>query len=76
MNQACVLFGLTPEEALRGATLNAARALGRCERMGTLTTGKRADFLLWDVAHPAEIVCSLGTKILHERVFRGKVENV
>ena len=28
MNMACVLFGLTPEEALRGVTANAARALG------------------------------------------------
>ena len=76
MNQACVLFGLTPEEALRGATVHAAQALGRGARLGTLTPGKRADFLLWDVAHPAEIVCSLGTNPLVERVVRGKVSHV
>ena len=28
MNMACTLFGLTPEEALAGMTLNAAQALG------------------------------------------------
>ena len=76
MNQSCVLFGLSPEEALRGATAHAAQALGRGAQLGTLTPGKRADFLLWDVAHPAEIVCSLGTNPLVERVVRGKETHV
>jgi imidazolonepropionase len=76
MNLACVLYGLTPEEALVGATREAARALGRSERMGTLTVGKQANFLVWDVDHPAEIVCQLGVNRLHSRVFRGTVENV
>ncbi|MDB5306426.1 MAG: hutI [Gemmataceae bacterium] len=72
LNQACVLFGLTPEEALAGATRAAARALGRADRIGTLAPGKRADFLVWDVAHPAEIVCLLGVNPLRRRVFRGR----
>ena len=38
MNMACVLFGLTPEEALLGVTANAARALGLKDR-GTHRTG-------------------------------------
>jgi imidazolonepropionase len=73
MNQACVLFGLTPAEALAGATREAARALGRGGRLGTLSVGKRADFLVWDVDHPAEIVCGLGVNPLARRVFRGQV---
>jgi imidazolonepropionase len=73
MNLACVLFGLAPEEALAGVTREAARALGRADRLGTLRAGKRADFLIWDVTHPAEIVCSLGISPLAERVFRGQV---
>jgi imidazolonepropionase len=76
MNMACVLFGLTPEEALAGATREGARALGRADRLGTLTAGKQADFLVWQVEHPAEIVCQLGVNPLRERVFRGKVANV
>lgn len=75
MNMACVLFGLTPEEALAGATREAARALGRADRLGTLAAGKQADFLIWDVDHPAEIVCRLGVNPLRERVFRGKMAN-
>jgi imidazolonepropionase len=73
MNMACVLFGVSPAEALAGATREAARALGRGDRLGTLAVGKRADFLVWDVAHPAEIVCSLGTNPLAARVNRGRV---
>lgn len=73
MNMACVLFGLTLEEALAGVTREAAKALGRADRLGTLTEGKAADFLVWDVNHPAEIVCQLGINPLRERVYRGQV---
>jgi imidazolonepropionase len=48
MNMACTLFRLTPTEALRGATVNAARALGLADR-GRLAPGQRADLVLWDV---------------------------
>jgi imidazolonepropionase len=59
MNMACVLFGLTPEEALRGVTANAARALGLADR-GRLVPGLRADLVLWDGEGPADLVYSIG----------------
>jgi imidazolonepropionase len=59
MNMACTLFRMTPEEALRGATVNAARALGLTDR-GTLEIGKRADFVVWDIGHPAELCYWIG----------------
>jgi len=71
MNMACVLFGLTPYEALAGATRFAARALGRAATHGTLSVGKQADLLIWDIDHPAEIVCSLGVNRIVSRIFRG-----
>lgn len=55
MNMACTLFGLTPEEALAGATVHAARALGAAAGRGTLEPGKRADFVVWDAETPAEL---------------------
>jgi imidazolonepropionase len=73
MNMACVLFGLSPEESLAGATHHAGQALGRVDRTGTLEPGKVADFVVWDAEHPAEIVCSLGINKVHQRVFRGEV---
>ncbi|MEM7359637.1 MAG: imidazolonepropionase [Pseudomonadota bacterium] len=54
MNQTCVLFGLTPEEALRGATQHAAQALGISSK-GQIIAGMDADLLLWDIQHPAEL---------------------
>jgi imidazolonepropionase len=54
LNMACILFGLTPEEALAGVTRHAARALGLDDR-GTLAVGKRADLALWGIHGPAEL---------------------
>lgn len=73
MNLATVLFRMSPEESLAGATREAARALGRADSIGTLKVGKRADFVVWDVEHPAEIVCAVGVNRVHQRVLRGEV---
>lgn len=59
MQLACTLFRMTPEEALRGATVNAARALGMDDR-GVLRPGMRADFVHWNVRQPAELCYWLG----------------
>jgi imidazolonepropionase len=59
MSLACTHFRLTPEEALRGATGHAARALGLHDR-GVLRVGLRADFALWNVRRPAELCYWLG----------------
>ena len=59
MALACAQFRLTPEEALRGTTVNAARALGLHDR-GTLRIGQRADLVLWDAHDPAELCYWLG----------------
>lgn len=59
MSLACTLFRLTPEEALRGATQHAARALGLDDR-GVLANGMRADLALWPLRHPAELCYWLG----------------
>ena len=60
LNMACTLFGLTPEEALAGATRNAARALGLQDEIGTIEVGKRADLALWRIERPAELAYNLG----------------
>ena len=59
LNMACTLFRLTPEEALRGVTVHAARALGLNDR-GQLVAGQRADFCVWDVTHPNELAYWFG----------------
>jgi len=59
LNMACTLFRLTPVEALAGATVHAARALGLPDR-GTLVAGQRADIALWDVDSPADLAYRVG----------------
>ena len=59
MHLATVLFGLTAEEALLGATREAARALGLADR-GTLALGQRADFTVWDLPSPEHLVYYMG----------------
>lgn len=70
LNMAAVLFGLTPEEALRAVTQQAARALGMEKTHGTLTVGKVADFVVWDVGDVAELVYFIGMNPVIE-VIRG-----
>ncbi len=59
LNMACTLFRMTPEEALRGVTVNAARALGLPDR-GRLAPRLRADFAVWDAEHPRELAYRFG----------------
>lgn len=60
MNMACTLWRLTPQEALAGCTINAARALGIDGEAGTLEVGKRADLALWEIARPADLAYAIG----------------
>ena len=67
---ACTLFRLTPEEALRGVTVNAAKALGLADR-GTLAVGQRADLALWNVRAPAELCYWIGGGNVLRKIFLG-----
>jgi len=72
MNMACVLFGLTPEEALSGVTRNAARALGLTDR-GMIAPGLKADIALWDAERPGELAYPLGFNPLAAVIRNGEV---
>jgi imidazolonepropionase len=60
MNLACYLFRLTPEEALRGFTVNAARALGLASTAGRIAVGRAADLAVWDTDDPRGIAYAIG----------------
>ncbi len=73
MNMACTLFGLTPEEAIAGMTVNAARALGLASQVGSIAAGKAADLAVWRIAEPAELGYWVG--LMPERRIYGGMDS-
>ena len=71
LNMACTLFRLTPEEALRGVTVHAAKALGMAHSHGRLAAGLRADFVAWDVGHPNELSYWFGHNPCQQVIYAG-----
>ncbi len=70
-NMACTLFRLTPEQALRGITAHAARALGLPDR-GTLAVGQRADLVVWHARRPAELCYWIAGQLVREVIVGGE----
>ncbi|MEO7178780.1 MAG: imidazolonepropionase [Allosphingosinicella sp.] len=71
LSMACTLFGLTPEEALAGMTIHAAKALGLEKEVGTVSTGKAADLCVWRVSRPAELAYWIGLPGPERRIVAG-----
>ena len=72
MNMACTLFNLTPEEAIAGMTINAARALGLAHLVGSIAAGKQADLCVWRIETLAELGYWIGLPGPERRIFGGK----
>ena len=75
MNMAATLFRMTPDEALRGVTINAAKALGLADQTGSIAVGKRADLAVWDVKSPAELTYRIGFNSLKLSIFGGIIRD-
>ena len=71
MNMACTLFGLTPEEAVAGMTINAARALGIAREAGSIAPGKAADLCVWQIETLAELGYWVGLPGPERRIYGG-----
>ena len=71
LNMACTLFGLTPEEAIAGMTVNAALALGRDKDIGTIAPGKAADLCVWNIESLSELGYWIGLPGPERRIYAG-----
>ena len=71
MNMACTLFGLTPEEAIAGMTVNAARALGLAYLIGSVAAGKQADLCAWRIESLSELGYWVGLPGPERKIFGG-----
>ncbi len=67
--QLMVNAGLTPLQALRGATINGARFLGQTARHGTIATGHAADLVILD-RNPLQDISA--TRSIRGVVLRGR----
>jgi imidazolonepropionase len=68
---ACFSMGLTFEEALVGATINAAYALDRHDRVGSLEPGKQMDAVVVD--GPAIDLIRVGADVIRAVIKKGRV---
>lgn len=68
-----LLYGITAEEAITAATLNAAAAIDLEALVGSLETGKQTDCLIFDVPHYGHLFYNLGINRLETVVKKGKV---
>ncbi|MCF6248834.1 MAG: imidazolonepropionase [Desulfobacula sp.] len=73
LNMACMLFNLTCEEALLGATINGAKALGLDKQKGSIETGKDADLVVWDIDLPADLCYLSGLSPVDLLMVGGKI---
>jgi imidazolonepropionase len=73
MHLACYLFKLTPEEALKGFTVNGARALGLSDTAGRIAVGRAADLAVWDTDDPRGIAYAIGGAVCLGVVKNGKI---
>ena len=73
MTVACLELGLTPDEALSAVTINAARALGLEEEIGSLEPGKSADLVIWRVPTSTQIPYWPAADLVRTVIKRGRV---
>lgn len=72
MTIACTQLRMTPAEALTAATLNAAFAIGRGDAAGSITPGKQADMVVWDVPDYRHIPYHYGVNLVQDVFKNGR----
>jgi imidazolonepropionase len=70
---ACLTAGLTVDEAITAATLNAAHALGRADRVGSLEPGKRANIVIHAIPNRYHLVYRFGVPRVSKVIVDGRL---
>jgi len=70
---ACTQMKMLPAEVVTALTLNAAAAVGRADRLGSLEVGKQADLVVWDVPDYRHLFYHFGVSHARHVVKRGRV---
>ncbi len=73
MNLACWNYGLSPEEVLTAVTLNAAAAINRADKVGSLEVGKQADIVIWDAPNLDYVFYRFGQNLVKTVIKKGQI---
>ncbi len=73
MNLACWNYGMSPEEVLTAVTLNAAAAVCRAERLGSIEVGKQADMVVWNANNLDYLFYRFGENLVRTVIKRGNI---
>jgi imidazolonepropionase len=73
---ACRYMRLTPAQAIAAATINAAAAIGRAERIGSIEVGKQADLLILTEADYRHLGYRFGANLVQSVIKKGRVYRV
>jgi imidazolonepropionase len=69
---ACRYLRLTPAQAIAAATINAAAAIGRADRIGSLEVGKQADLLILSVDDYRQLGYRFGGNLVQTVIKKGR----
>ena len=70
---ACYKMKMSPAEAITASTINAAYAIDRSDRVGSLESGKKADILIMNITEPAHIPYYFGTNLVKTVIKNGQI---
>ncbi|MGQ9508653.1 MAG: imidazolonepropionase [Thermodesulfobacteriota bacterium] len=73
MTMGCLLYRMTPSEVIQATTLNAAKSIGREEKVGSLDIGKQADLLILDIPNYRYLPYHFGVDHTEYVIKKGKV---
>ena len=66
-------LGMSPAQVLAAATINAAFAVDRGDRIGSVEVGKQADLVVWDVPDYRHLSYRFGANLVHTVIKNGQI---
>lgn len=71
---ACIQYGLTPEQTINASTLNGAYAMGLINDYGSITIGKKANFVITkEIPSMAYLPYAFGSNLIEQVYINGKL---